>query len=121
MKHERSIALDEEKSARLNHSPECFAHQRCMLAKVLRDDRRLARRPGMVAGVREARQALEQDLELEQVLHLALQREPGEPLLARDGVLAPQTARVAEQIVVYVALLGGGAARRACRGQRSRS
>ena len=77
-----------------------------MLAEVLGDDGRLARRAGVVARVREAGEALEQDLELEEVLDLSLERQAREPRLARLRVLAAQPARVAQQIVVGVALLG---------------
>ena len=76
-----------------------------MLAEVLRHDGRLARRAGVVARVGEAGQALEQDLQLEEVLDLALERQPRQPRLARLRVLAPQPARVAQQVVVDVALL----------------
>jgi hypothetical protein len=51
---------------------ERFSHQRRVLAEVLRHDRCLARRARVIARVGEARETLEQDLQLEQVLDLVL-------------------------------------------------
>ncbi len=116
LEDERALALAEQQAARLHDAAEGLAHQRRVLAEVLGHHRRLARRPGVVARVGEAGQALEEDLELEQVLDLALHGEPGQPRLARRRVLAPQPARVAQQVVVDVALLRRAAVARRRRG-----
>ena len=55
-------------------------------------------------GVGEAGQTFEQDLELEQLLDLPVEGQSREPGLASLGMLALQAPRVAQQIVVDVAL-----------------
>jgi hypothetical protein len=76
------------------------------LAEVLGDDGGALGGAGVVARVREAGEPLEEDLELEEDFVLLVEREAREPRLARLRVLAPQAARVAEQIGVRIALQG---------------
>ena len=104
LKDERSVPLGEEESARLDDATQRLAHDRRVLAKVLGDDRRPARWARVVAGVREAREPLEQDLELEEVLDLSLDRKARQPGFARLGLLAPQAARIAQEVVIGVPL-----------------
>jgi hypothetical protein len=66
----------------------------------------------VVSRVREARDALEEDLELEERLLFAIGGELGEPSLARLLLLAPQPSRVAQEVGVRVAP-GGSDLRRA--------
>jgi hypothetical protein len=58
----------------------------------------------MVARIGEAREALQQDLELEEVLDLSVHRHARKPGLARLRLFAAETARVAQEVVVRVSL-----------------
>jgi hypothetical protein len=88
-RYEGALALHEEHPAQESDPRQGLAHERRVLPEVLRDDGRLARRARMIAGVGEASQALEQDLELEQVVDLALERQSLQPRLACLSVLPP--------------------------------
>src|SRR6185437_66576 len=57
------------------------------------------------ARVGEAGEPLEEDLHLEELLHLPIARQAREPCFAGLSLLAPEAARVAQEIVVRVALL----------------
>jgi hypothetical protein len=65
---------------------------------------RLAR---VVARVAEARDALEQRLELEEGLFLAIPGQRREPRVARRGLISPEPARVAQEVRVDVAIGDG--------------
>jgi hypothetical protein len=104
LKNERALALHEKGSALLHDPSQSFADERRVLTKVLSDDGGLARRPGMVAGVCKTSQALEKDLQLEEVLDLSFDDKAGQPGLPGLRVFAPQTAGVPQQDIVCVAL-----------------
>src|SRR6266446_2056642 len=88
----------------MNDAPERFANEDEVLAEIVRDDRRAPRRAGVVARVRETGEPLEEDLELEEDFFFAFDRQSLQPRFARGRLFATQTARVAEEIVVSVAL-----------------
>ena len=56
----------------------------------------------MIARIREASARLEQDLQLEQKILLAIELHPQQPGLARRALLAPELTRVTEQIQVWI-------------------
>jgi hypothetical protein len=60
----------------------------------------------MVAGIGETGEALEKDLQLEQMIDFPIERQPRQPRVSGLCVLAAQSARVAQQIIVDVALIG---------------
>src|SRR5262249_25643694 len=102
LEHERALLLAEEDATELDDAMHRVARESERLAIVLRDDRRATRRPRVVARVREAREALQEHLELEQRLLAARLGKLRNPLLARDGLLFAQAAAVAEQIGVSI-------------------
>ena len=74
--------------------------------KILGDGGPALRGAGMVALVAVAGDSLEEHLELEEGLFLALPRQRQKPRVARRGLVAPQAARVAQEVRVDIALGG---------------
>ncbi len=111
LEHERAIALELQRATQRRDAPHRLARERERVAVVLRDDRRATRRTRVVARIREAREPLEQHLELEEMLLFALADEARDELLARRRLLAPETARVAQELLIRVAFAGKNAAR----------
>ena len=56
----------------------------------------------MIARIREAGARLEQDLELEQKLFLAIELNSQQPRLARRALFAVEPTRVTQQIQVWI-------------------
>jgi hypothetical protein len=106
----RPVAFAEHGARELDDARHAVARVLQVLVKVVADDRVAARGAGVVPRVREARDALEEDLELEERLFLLVRGELGEPRLARLLLLAPEPPRVAQELGVRVA---PGRARRA--------
>ena len=72
LEDEGSIAFDEERAREVNRARQRFAHEDEVLAKVVGDDRRSARRAGVVARVGKAREPFEKDFELEEGVFFAI-------------------------------------------------
>ena len=103
LEHERPVLLAEQRARELDDARHPIARVREVLAEVEADDRLPPPRARVVPRVREAGQALQEDLQLEERLVLLVGREPREPRLARLLLLAAEPARVAEQLRVRVA------------------
>jgi hypothetical protein len=78
-----------------------------VFVEVLRDRALGVRLARVVARVAEARDALEQRLELEEGLFLAILGQRREPCVARRGLISPEPARVAQEVRVDVAIGDG--------------
>jgi hypothetical protein len=105
LKDERSVSLGEEETARLNDATQRFADHRGVLTEVLGNDRGSSWGPRVVSWVREASEAFQQDLELEEVLDFSFDRDASQPCFARLGLLSPQASRIAQEVVIRVSLL----------------
>ena len=88
MENERAIALEEERPREREDARHALAGETRRLAEVLRDHRSALRRAWVISRVREAGEALEENLELEEDVVLLVEREPVEPRLSSLRVLA---------------------------------
>ena len=104
LEDERALALAQERAAERDHAVACRrARATSASRKSCATIGGATRRARVVARVREAREPLEEHLELEERLLAAALGEPRDPLVARLRLLAPQAARVAQELGVGVA------------------
>ncbi|WP_245677858.1 hypothetical protein [Chondromyces crocatus] len=78
-----------------------------MLAKIVSDDGLAAAGTRVIPWVGEARQALEQDFQLEECLFFFVRCEAREPGLTRLLLLTPQASRVAEELGISITYIRG--------------
>jgi len=115
LEDERALLLAEQQPAERDHALHAVARERQGLAVVLGDDRRLLRGARVVARVREAREPLQEHLELEERLLAAVLGQLRDPLIARVRLLAAQAARVPQELRIGI---GARAGRNRTRRQR---
>jgi hypothetical protein len=104
MEDEGLVAIPEQRPRELHDTLHAVAGLAQMIAKIQRDEGPAAGGPRVIARIGEAGDAFEQNLEFEQHLGFAVSAEAGEPGVARELLLTPQAARVAQQFGVGVGL-----------------
>lgn len=104
LEDERAISLEEQGARERDDARHSLARDAHRLAEVLRDDRGALGWPGVIPGIGEASEPLQQDLQLEEDVVLLVERQPVKPRLAGLSLLAPEAARLAEEIRVGIAL-----------------
>jgi hypothetical protein len=100
-----ALLVTEELLGERDHPLRGVAEDSQLLVEVLGDRRPGGRRTGVVPRIAEAGDPLEEHLELEERLLLALPGERDEPRIARGRLLATEPAGVAQQVRVDVALV----------------
>jgi hypothetical protein len=121
LEDERAIAFELERAAERRDASHRFACERERVAKILCDDRRSTRRPRVIARIRKTREPFQKNFELEEVFFFSLGDESRDELLARRRLLATKTARVAQELLVSIALAGQNTSRRSERRHVQRS
>jgi hypothetical protein len=102
MKDERAIARSEQQPREEHDARDAVTPKGQMTAEIDGDDGGASRRAGVIAGIGEARQPFEQDLELEEQLFFVVEREPLEPRFARLLLFAMQAARLVQNVRIAV-------------------